>query len=65
MGSIRKRNSQWNAQVRIKGWRSLSKTFATKQLAKACQLDFNNGNFQFNGLVMYDYTVAFNMRLTL
>jgi len=35
MGSIRKRNSQWNAQVRIKGWRSLSKTFATKQLAEA------------------------------
>jgi len=35
VGSIRKRNSQWNAQVRIKGWQSLSKTFATKQLAEA------------------------------
>lgn len=35
MGSIRKRNGQWNAQVRIKGWQSLSKTFATKQLAEA------------------------------
>ena len=34
MGSIRRRNQQWNAQVRIKGWRPLSKTFPSKRLAK-------------------------------
>ena len=34
MGSIRKRNHQWNAQVRIKGWQQLSRTFKTKQQAK-------------------------------
>lgn len=34
MGSVRKRNNQWNAQVRIKGWRPLSKTFQTKKLAE-------------------------------
>ena len=35
MGSIRKRGQKWHAQIRIKGWQSLSKTFATKQLADA------------------------------
>ena len=35
MGSIRKRGQKWHAQIRIKGWQSLSKTFATKKLAKA------------------------------
>jgi len=34
MGSIRKRNHQWNAQVRIKGWQQLSRTFKTKQQAQ-------------------------------
>ncbi|MDA8631159.1 site-specific integrase [Litoricolaceae bacterium] len=34
MGSMRKRNHQWNAQVRIKGWQQLSRTFKTKQQAK-------------------------------
>jgi hypothetical protein len=34
MGTIRQRNQQWNAQVRIKGWRPLSKTFPNKRLAK-------------------------------
>ena len=34
MGSIRKRNYQWNAQVRIKGWRQISKTFPSKKLAQ-------------------------------
>ena len=34
MGSIRKRNHQWNAQVRIKGWQPLSKTFQTKRQAQ-------------------------------
>jgi len=38
---------------------------ATKFSPKPCQLDFNHGDFQFNGLVMHDYTIAFNMRLTL
>ena len=35
MGSIRKRGQKWHAQIRIKGWQSLSKTFATKKLAEA------------------------------
>ena len=30
MGSLRKRNGKWNAQVRIAGWRSFSKTFSKK-----------------------------------
>ena len=30
MGSLRKRNGKWNAQVRITGWRSFSKTFSKK-----------------------------------
>ena len=30
MGSLRKRNGKWNAQVRIAGWRSFSKTFRKK-----------------------------------
>jgi len=38
---------------------------AAKFSPKPCQLDFNHGDFQFNGLVMYDYTITFNMRLTL
>ena len=30
MGSLRKRNGKWNAQIRIAGWRSFSKTFSKK-----------------------------------
>jgi len=30
MGSLRKRNGKWNAQVRISGWRCFSKTFSKK-----------------------------------
>ena len=30
MGCIRKRGNSWNAQVRISGWRSFTKTFKTK-----------------------------------
>ncbi len=38
---------------------------ATKFSPKPCQLDFNHGDYQFNGLVIYAYAIAFNMRLTL
>jgi hypothetical protein len=38
---------------------------AAKFSPMPCQLDFNNGNFQFNGLVMNDYIIALNMRSTL
>ena len=30
MGCVRKRGKSWNAQVRISGWRSFTKTFTTK-----------------------------------
>ena len=30
MGCVRKRGKSWNAQVRISGWRSFTKTFKTK-----------------------------------
>ena len=30
MGCVRKRGNSWNAQVRISGWRSFTKTFQTK-----------------------------------
>jgi len=30
MGCFRKRGKSWNAQVRISGWRSFTKTFKTK-----------------------------------
>ena len=35
MCSIRKRGLSWNAQVRISGWRSFTKTFKTKKDALA------------------------------
>ena len=34
MGCVRKRGNSWNAQVRISGWRSFTKTFQTKLDAK-------------------------------
>jgi len=34
MGCVRKRGNSWNAQVRISGWRSFTKTFKTKLDAK-------------------------------
>ena len=34
MGCVRKRGNSWNAQVRISGWRSFTKTFLTKLDAK-------------------------------
>ena len=34
MGCVRKRGNSWNAQVRISGWRSFTKTFQTKSDAK-------------------------------
>ena len=30
MGCVRKRGKTWNAQIRISGWRSFTKTFKTK-----------------------------------
>jgi len=30
MGCVRKRGKYWNAQVRMSGWRSFTKTFTTK-----------------------------------
>ena len=30
MGCVRKRGKSWNAQVRIAGWRSFTKSFKTK-----------------------------------
>jgi len=30
MGCVRKRGKSWNAQVRMSGWRSFTKTFTTK-----------------------------------
>ena len=30
MGCVRKRGKSWNAQVRISGWRSFTKSFKTK-----------------------------------
>ncbi|PPR16691.1 MAG: hypothetical protein CFH37_01256, partial [Alphaproteobacteria bacterium MarineAlpha9_Bin7] len=30
MGCVRKRGKSWNAQVRISGWRSFTKSFAKK-----------------------------------
>ena len=30
MGCVRKRSKSWNAQVRISGWRSFTKSFAKK-----------------------------------
>ncbi len=30
MGCVRKRGKSWNAQVRIAGWRSVTKTFKFK-----------------------------------
>ena len=35
MGSLRKRNGKWNAQVRISGWRYFSQTFNQKSDAKS------------------------------
>ena len=35
MGCVRKRGNSWNAQVRISGWRSFTKTFQTKLDASA------------------------------
>ena len=34
MGCVRRRGNSWNAQVRISGWRSFTKTFQTKLDAK-------------------------------
>ena len=34
MGCVRRRGNSWNAQVRISGWRSFTKTFQTKSDAK-------------------------------
>ena len=30
MGCVRKRGKSWNAQVRVSGWRSFTKSFKTK-----------------------------------
>ena len=48
MGSLRKRNGKWNAQVRITGWRSFSKTFRNKSDAK-------EWNFQKNSPLKPEY----------
>ena len=34
MGCVRKRGKSWNAQVRIAGWRSFTKSFKSKSDAK-------------------------------
>ena len=40
MGCVRKRGKSWNAQVRISGWRSFTKTFKTKLDATEWVLNF-------------------------
>ena len=32
MGCVRKRGKSWNAQVRVAGWRSFTKSFSKKSL---------------------------------
>ena len=34
MGCVRKRGKSWNAQVRMSGWRSFTKTFKENLIAK-------------------------------
>ena len=40
MGCVRKRGKSWNAQVRISGWRSFTKTFKTKLDATEWVINF-------------------------
>ena len=49
MGCVRKRGKSWNAQVRISGWRSFTKTFKTKLDATEWVFNFkkNLGQNQF------------------
>ena len=46
MGSVRKRGKTWNAQVRVSGWRSFTKSFKSKSDAlwwiKALEKKFGN-----------------------
>ena len=42
MGCVRKRGNSWNAQVRISGWRSFTKTFQTKLDAKQWIINLEN-----------------------
>ncbi len=40
MGCVRKRGKSWNAQVRMSGWRSFTKTFTTKLDANEWVISF-------------------------
>ena len=40
MGCVRKRGKSWNAQVRMSGWRSFTKTFTTKSNATEWVISF-------------------------
>ena len=40
MGCVRKRGKSWNAQVRMSGWRSFTKTFRTKLDATEWVINF-------------------------
>ena len=42
MGSVRKRGKTWNAQVRVSGWRSFTKSFNKKTDALAWSLKLEN-----------------------
>ena len=42
MSSVRKRGKSWNAQVRISGWRSFTKTFSKKSDAVRWSKDLEN-----------------------
>ena len=42
MGCVRKRGKSWNAQVRVSGWRSFTKSFCKKSDATACINELEN-----------------------